>query len=219
MTEKNLDIRYEDEYLRVVYKPRGVVIDELGWGYAHRLDKNTCGLLCMAKDEKTLELLQGMLKRHEIKRTYIGIVEGVMQGSGTIDKNLIRSPRNRTLFVTVTGATRGEYLSAHGQSQSVGRNAVTHFTVIENFKNATLVQFNLETGRTHQIRVHCKSMSRPIVGDPEYNPNGKIARGVGQMLESVDIDFTHPVTGKRVHVTADRSPLFCEILKKCAKIV
>ena len=217
-----LDIVYQDAYLMIINKPRGLIVhegsgvktrtleDELALiqkdttlerqGLVHRLDKNTAGLMIVAKDAKTQELLSAMLKKHDVERTYLGIVEGVMHGKGTIDKNIMRSPRNRTLYITT-------------QSKQ-GRNAVTHYSVVGNYKKYTLVRFNLETGRTHQIRVHCKSIGRPLVGDPEYNPKSTIARGVGQMLESVEIAFTHPITNKPIKVKIQTTDLFKSIQSK-----
>ncbi|MDR0461835.1 MAG: RluA family pseudouridine synthase [Christensenellaceae bacterium] len=203
-----LDIVFQDQYLMVINKPRGMVThpgagnhdntllnallhhatshvntaqDLNRAGIVHRLDKNTAGLLIVARDITTQGLLSAMLERREVKRAYLGIVEGVMQGSGTINKNIVRDPNHRTLF-TVTADSKK------------GRTAITHYTVVQNFAKHTLVRFNLETGRTHQIRVHCKSIGHPLVGDPEYNPK----HGEGQMLESVSLSFIHPRTGEKI---------------------
>jgi 23S rRNA pseudouridine1911/1915/1917 synthase len=223
-----MDIKYEDEYLFVVNKPRGMVThhgvgvsagtlyDEIllanpvsadleRGGIVHRLDKNTAGLLVVAKDVKTQELLKDLIKAHKIRRTYLGLVEGVLDGSGTIDKNLTRSSKNRTLYTVCARGT--------------GREAVTHYTAVENFKLFTLVRFVLETGRTHQIRVHAKSIGHPIVGDNEYNPRGKMSRGIGQMLESVEIEFAHPVTCAEVHIKIPTTAVFGEQVRKCGVTV
>jgi len=145
-----------------------------------------------------------MIKNHDIERLYFGLVEGVMHGNGVIDKNLVRSPRNRTLYVT---CPKGQ-----------GREAVTHWEVLENFKKHTFVKFKLETGRTHQIRVHCKSIGRPLLGDPEYNASSKMSRGIGQMLESVSLRFMHPITKKEIHVQIESTELFKQQLDKCKKM-
>lgn len=212
-----LDIQYEDEFFMVVNKPRGMVscrgvgtngdtLEDVTKGMlVHRLDKNTAGLLIVAKDPHTHEVLQKMLQGREIKRVYKGLVEGVMHGSGTIDKNIVRSPRRRTLYI----------VTAKGE----GREAITHWVVLQNFKAQTLVKFNLDTGRTHQIRVHCKSIGRPIVGDPEYNPDGKLARGVGQMLEAVEISFVHPFKPTTIHIEIPVTELFNSVIKKCVPVI
>ena len=212
-----LDVKYEDEYLMVVNKPRGMVsckgvgtngdtLEDITGGYlVHRLDKNTAGLLIVAKDAHSQEVLQEMLQAREIKRTYKGLVEGVLHGTGTIDKNIVRSPRHRTLYIV----TDNEH----------GRKAVTHWAVERNFRGQTLVKFVLDTGRTHQIRVHCKSIGRPIVGDPEYNSGGKLARGIGQMLESVAISFVHPFKPTTIDIEIPTTELFNSVIKKCVPVI
>jgi len=222
-----LDIRFQDAHLMVIYKPRGVVVhegvgvksgtlqDDLAtfyrvmkiptdkldrMGLVHRLDKNTAGLMVVAKTPQCQEKLNALIKEHKIKRTYNGLVEGVLHGNGTIDKNLDRAKSDRTTYMVVPKPN--------------GRTAITHYTVLQNYARGTLVKFELETGRTHQIRVHCKSIGKPLVGDPEYNPNGKISNGIGQMLESVEIQFTHPITGQDIHISAPTSEIFQENIKK-----
>jgi len=199
----NLDTVFEDDWLLVINKPRGMVVHPgagvrhgtllnalLGRGASleragivHRLDKNTAGLLVVAKTAEVQAKLAAMFQKHEVRRAYIGLVEGVVAGEGKIDTQIVRDARRRTLFTTAT---------------SGGRKAVTRYKVLKNFSKWTLVQFELETGRTHQIRVHCKSIGHPIVGDPEYNPNSSVRGLSGQMLESVEISFVHPVTLKSV---------------------
>ena len=195
-----IDIVYEDEHLMIINKPTGMVVhpgngnrsgtllnallhygnDKLERaGIVHRLDKNTAGLMVVAKTASVQAKLSAMFETKQVKRTYIGLVEGVLHGSGTINKNIVRHPKIRTIFTT---AEKG------------GRTAVTHYRVLENRPKTTLVEFQLETGRTHQIRVHAKSIGHPLVGDPEYNPKG----GKGQELRSVAIEFVHPVSGELV---------------------
>jgi len=211
--------------LMIINKPRGMVVhpgagnkhgtllNALLWlydnesddkperaGIVHRIDKNTAGLLIVAKDIKTQGLLESMIEKHEIIRNYIGIVEGNMKGKGIIDRNIVRDPKHRTTFI-VTDAKHG-------------RHAVTHYEVVENYQKHSLVRFSLETGRTHQIRVHCKSIGHPIVGDPEYNPNSSVARGQGQMLESISVRFIHPITGKQIVAEIEPTQLFKQTLTK-----
>ena len=116
----------------------------------------------------------------------------------TIDKNIIRHPQHRTIF-TVT--------------EQGGRRAITHLKVLEHYARHTLCQFTLETGRTHQIRVHCKAIHHPIVGDPEYNS------GNGQMLEAVRLDFVHPITGQAVHLAVTPTKEFAVARDKCYHLV
>jgi len=240
-----LDIIFQDEYLMVVNKPRGMVThhganissgtleDLLGEylktpvadatpplqgedaqrscearslqkgefsrsGIVHRLDKNTAGLLVVAKTAAVQEKLFEMMKNREIKRTYIGIVEGIIHSNGTINRNLIRSPRNRTKYIT---------------TMQGGREAVTHYEVVKQYKKHTLVWFRLETGRTHQIRVHSKSIGHPLVGDLEYNPKSSI-KMPGQMLESILIAFVHPFTKKQIEVEIKPTQIFVDCLNK-----
>ena len=220
-----LDVVLEDDYLMIINKPRGMVVHpgagvkggtllnalmylanseerranseckiERG-GIVHRLDKNTAGLMVVAKTATVQASLAAMFERHEVKRTYVGIVEGVLTGEGTIDKNIVRDPKRRTLYtVSTTPSPCGATPSFSKGSSFGGRRAITHFKVLQNFSKWSLVRFNLETGRTHQIRVHCKSIGHPIIGDPEYNPSSSIKGLSGQMLESVEIEFVHPMS-------------------------
>ena len=210
-----LVVVYEDEHLMVINKPRGMVVHPgagvksgtvlnalLGRGQGHleragivhRLDKNTAGLLIVTKTVACQGLLAKMFEKHTIQRTYWGLVEGKVVNDMTIDKNIIRHPQHRTIF-TVT--------------QQGGRRAITHLKVLENYARHTWCEFTLETGRTHQIRVHCKAIHHPILGDPEYNS------GQGQMLEAVRLDFTHPITGQAIHVEIPPTKEFAEARDKC----
>ena len=211
----SLEIVYEDEHLMVINKPRGMVVHPgagvksgtvlnalLGRGQAHleragivhRLDKNTAGLLIVAKTTACQSALAKMFEQHTIQRTYWGLVDGRVAGDMTIAKNIIRHPQRRTIF-TVT--------------ENGGRRAVTHLKVLERFARHTLCEFTLETGRTHQIRVHCKAINHAIVGDPEYNS------GNGQMLEAVRLDFTHPMTGVPVRLSIEPTKEFAVMRDKC----
>jgi 23S rRNA pseudouridine1911/1915/1917 synthase len=172
-------------------------------GIVHRLDKNTAGLVIVAKTAEAQAKLGAMFEKHEIKRTYLALVEGVVKGDMTIDKNIIRHKTVRTLFTTAAAG---------------GRRAVTHLTVLEQYKKHTLCEFVLETGRTHQIRVHCKSINHPIVGDPEYNPNGTMKNLNGQMLSAVKLEFCHPITKKDIKIEINASKQLTDTIKKCKNI-
>ena len=210
-----LDIVYEDEYLMVVNKPRGMVVHPgagvhsgtllnalLGRGQGnleragivHRLDKNTAGLLIVAKTLACQQKLATMFARHDVTRVYHGLVEGKVPSDMTIDKNIIRHPTHRTIFTT----------TEHG-----GRRAVTYLRVLERYAHHTLCEFTLATGRTHQIRVHCKSINHPLVGDPEYNT------GDGQMLEAVQLKFVHPMTGRNIDISIEHTKAFAEVCNQC----
>lgn len=210
-----LDIVYEDADLLVINKPRGMVVHPgagvksgtvlnalLGRGQGnleragivHRLDKNTAGLLVVAKTADCQQRLGQMFERHAIVRTYWGLVDGRVPADLTIDKNIIRHPQHRTIFTT----------TEHG-----GRRAVTHLKVLERYARHTWCEFTLETGRTHQIRVHCKAINHPIVNDPEYNT------GDGQMLEAVKLQFVHPITGQDINITIPPTKAFATWRDKC----
>ena len=153
----------------------------------HRLDKDTSGLMVVAKDEKTLELLSDLLKEHKIKRTYLALVKGIInESSGTIDAPIGRDENNR-------------------QKQAItpknSKEAITHFKVLKRFNNATLIECNLETGRTHQIRVHMAYIRHPVVNDPVYNKDK--ADSFGQMLHSKKIEFDHPILDKHLVFEVD----------------
>ncbi len=210
-----LDVVYEDEFLMVINKPRGMVVHPgagvksgtvlnalLGRGQnhleragiVHRLDKNTAGLLIVAKTADCQQRLGRMFEKHDIKRTYWGLVDGVIHTDQIIDRNIKRHPQHRTIFTT---------------TEQGGRRAITHLHVLERYAKHTLCEFTLETGRTHQIRVHCKSIHHPILGDPEYNS------GSGQMLEALQLDFIHPMTGKEIHLQIQPTKAFAEAREKC----
>lgn len=210
-----LDIVYEDPYLMVINKPRGMVVHPgagiksgtvlnalLGRGQGHleragivhRLDKNTAGLLLVAKTADCQQRLGRMFEKHDIKRTYWGLVDGVVPVDQTIDMNIKRHPQHRTIFTT---------------TEQGGRRAITHLHVLERYARHTLCEFTLETGRTHQIRVHCKAIHHAILGDPEYNS------GSGQMLEALQLDFVHPMTGKAMHLQIQPTKAFAEAREKC----
>jgi 23S rRNA pseudouridine1911/1915/1917 synthase len=207
-----LDIVYEDEHLAVINKPSGLVVHPgaghndvtlvhgllaalsglsgiggvMRPGIVHRIDKDTSGLLVVAKTDDVHLALTEHLKRHEIKREYLVIVHGVIDHDrGKIDAPIGRSKHNRLLMDVVPD----------------GKPSVTHFEVIERFAEHTLVRCTLETGRTHQIRVHFKYIGYPVVGDPQYGLK-KQASDTGQALHATSLSFVHPVTHQAMHFTA-----------------
>ena len=211
-----LDIIYEDEDLLVVNKAAGMVVHPapghrddtlvnalaayypgivtedsgLRPGIIHRLDKDTSGLIIIAKNTVAHLALAGQMKRHEIIKRYLALVEGVVAlDQGSIDAPIGRNPRHRQqMAVTVVKS----------------REARTHFRVQQRFSRHTLLLIELETGRTHQIRVHLRAIGHPVVGDPVYG-SGNINRGLTlgrQFLHAFQLIFTHPTTGDVIHLEA-----------------
>ena len=166
-------------------------------GIVHRLDKDTSGLMMVAKTDEMLEKLSNMIKEKEVKRHYLALVDGVIShDSGTIDAPIGRDINTREKMM-VTDINSKE--------------AVTHFKVLERYKEYTLVECILETGRTHQIRVHMAYINHPIVNDPIYNK--KKSTDFGQMLHSKSIEFIHPVTGEKIYFEVEPPKEFCDILQ------
>ena len=216
-------IRYEDEHLVVVDKPIGLVTHAApgstgpslagvlaarglaGGGEAdrpgivHRLDRETSGLLVVARDAETLKALQRMLRRREIEREYLALVHGRPPSlAGRIEAPIGRDPQNRTRrAVDGIGA----------------RPAVTHFELVEAFPEHTLEAVRLETGRTHQIRVHFAAIGHPVVGDPIYGPSAGDTLGLSQQaLHAYRLAFDHPVTGERIEVESPLPAAFAAAL-------
>lgn len=217
-----LDIVYEDDDLLIVNKESGMVTHpapghytktlvnallykfdissttDIRPGIVHRLDKDTSGLMVVAKNEKTHEKLSEMIKNKEVKRHYIALVEGVIQHeTGTIDAPIGRDQYDRQKMA-VTDIN--------------GKDSITHFKVLKRYKNKTLVVCILETGRTHQIRVHMKYINHPVVNDPIYNK--KKSDDFGQMLHSKSIEFIHPITKKEIYFEVEPPKEFMEKLKQ-----
>lgn len=217
-----LDIVYEDDYLLIVNKESGMVTHpapghytktlvnallykfdissttDIRPGIVHRLDKDTSGLMVVAKNEKTHEKLSEMIKNKEVKRHYIALVEGVIQHeTGTIDAPIGRDQYDRQKMA-VTDIN--------------GKDSITHFKVLKRYKDKTLVECILETGRTHQIRVHMKYINHPVVNDPIYNK--KKSDDFGQMLHSKSIEFIHPITKKEIYFEVEPPKEFMEKLKQ-----
>lgn len=205
-------VAHEDPYLLVIDKPAGVVVhparghatgtlvqalagragggeDPERPGIVHRLDRDTSGLLVVARDEATHRALKAALQRRAITREYLALVEGRPPArTGTIDAPLGRDRRERTVMSTDT---------------DVPREAVTHFEIERALPETTLLRVRLETGRTHQIRAHLRAIGHPVVGDPAYGTPGRFGLH-RQFLHAARLAFDHPVTGERVDV---RSPL------------
>ena len=215
-----IDVVYEDDDLLVINKESGMVVhpapghyshtlvnallyrfqlsslEKLRPGIVHRLDKDTSGLMLVAKNDKTHEKLSQMIANKEVERHYLAIVDGVIpHDTGTIDAPIGRDPNNRQRMAVT---------DIHG------KNAVTHFKVLETFSDHTLVECILETGRTHQIRVHMAYIGHPVSNDPMYG-KGK-ATDFGQMLHSKSIKFIHPTTGKELYFEVDPPKLFLDYL-------
>ncbi|MEW8956801.1 RluA family pseudouridine synthase, partial [Clostridium sp.] len=198
-----LDIIYEDKDVAVINKPSGMVVhpasgvyngtlvnallnhcDDLSGingvirpGIVHRIDKDTSGILVIAKNDYAHNKLGEQFKEHSIKREYYALVEGRLKNEeGTIDTIIGRHPSDRIKF-SVT---------------KIGKRAITHYKVIEIFNNATLVRCNLETGRTHQIRVHMSHIGHPLMGDPVYGYKKQRFKTKGQLLHAKTLGFNHP---------------------------
>ncbi len=204
-TEIAFEIVYEDDDVIVVNKPNNLVVhpgagnwdntlvngllfqakidvndNNLRPGIVHRIDKQTTGLLIVAKNNISHNRLAQQLKNHEIKRIYIALVHGTIKGrTGTIKAPIARSTSNRLKMMV---------------NEQNSKDATTHFEVLERFKNYTLVQCQLETGRTHQIRVHFEWISHPIVNDPLYSKFKVENANIGQYLHAKAISFIHPTT-------------------------
>ncbi|MGL5541641.1 MAG: RluA family pseudouridine synthase [Erysipelotrichaceae bacterium] len=223
--EMDLDVRYEDSDVIVINKPRGIVVHPstgnlhgtlvngllfhckdlsgingvLRPGIVHRIDKDTTGLLIVAKNDKAHLSLSEQLQKKTVNRLYYALVHGVIEHDfGTIDAPIGRDPKDRQkMCVTATNS----------------KQAVTHFKVVERFKNYTLVECRLETGRTHQIRVHMQYIQHPIVGDEKYSYRKTMQTG-GQMLHAHQLEFVHPTTHETVVVNAPLPEQFETILQQ-----
>ncbi|MBN3525982.1 RluA family pseudouridine synthase [Paenibacillus apiarius] len=209
-----LDIYYEDADVVVINKPRGMVVHpapghtsgtvvnalmyhckdlsgingELRPGIVHRIDKDTSGLLMAAKNDRAHVHLAAQLKEHSVMRKYMALVHGnVPHDQGTIDAPIGRDSYDRKMY-TVT--------------ERNSKHAVTHFKVLERFGDATLVELQLETGRTHQIRVHMKFIGHPLVGDPMYSRGTRGLSMDGQALHAATLGFVHPTSGETLEFSA-----------------
>lgn len=219
-----IEVLYEDNDIIVVNKPKGMVVHpangnpdgtlvnavmaickdslsgiggEIRPGIVHRIDKYTSGVLVIAKNDKAHIQMSEQIKNHEVEKTYIALVKGIVkENEATINMPIGRSTRDRKKM-----AVRKD-----------GKNAITHFKVLERFRNYTLLEVKIETGRTHQIRVHLAEIGYPIVGDEVYS-NGKNEWGIkGQCLHAKSLKFKHPITGKEMFIEAELPEYFKGIL-------
>lgn len=222
--EISLDIIYEDNDIVVVNKPKGMVVHpgngnpdgtlvnavlnhckgslsgiggEIRPGIVHRLDKDTSGLIIIAKNDKAHINLSKQIQDRKVKKIYTALVRGVIpEDTATIEMPIGRSKTDRKKM-----AVRKD-----------GKEAITHIKVLKRYRNYTLVKVKIDTGRTHQIRVHMAEIGYPVVGDEVYS-NGKNEFNVhGQMLHSTSLDFTHPVTGEEMHFEAPLPGYFKDII-------
>ncbi len=240
-----LDIRFEDDYLLVVNKPAGMVthpapgatsgtlvnallahtrvLSELNGreraGIAHRLDKNTTGVLVVAKDERTHRALQEMIGDRSLKRRYRALICGHMSApEGKIDLSIARSVRDRKKMAVV------------GEDSKGARHAVTHYKLLERFRSHEYLELELETGRTHQIRIHLSHLGHPVFGDPEYGGREIWHRGLfgpdrqfgermlktfaRQALHARELEFEHPTLSEKVHVICEPDADFLSLLEE-----
>ncbi|TSO27062.1 RluA family pseudouridine synthase [Lactobacillus sp. LL6] len=224
-----LDIIYEDEDVIVVNKPQGMVVHPSAGhpdhtlvnallyhtkdlakssegfrpGIVHRIDKDTSGLLMIAKNIKARESLESQLAHKTNKRQYLAIVHGNFgEEAGKIDAPIGRNPNDRKKMAVVEN----------------GKNAVTHFTVLEQFKGYSLIMCQLETGRTHQIRVHMDYIGHPVAGDPLYGPR-KTLKGNGQFLHAKVLGFEQPTTGEWLEFSVEPPQIFKDQLVQLRKQV
>ena len=226
-----LDVVYEDNDILVVNKQKGLVVHpgngnpdgtlvnaimarcrdslsgiggEIRPGIVHRIDKDTSGLLIIAKNDNAHINISEQIKNHEVQKTYIALVRGVIkENQATIDMPIARSTKERTKMAV----------------SKKGKNAVTHIKVLERFDDFTLVEVKIETGRTHQIRVHMAQIGYPVVGDYIYSNGKNPFDVVGQMLHSYRLVFMHPVSNKKLELTAPIPEYFADVLKKLGRSI
>lgn len=225
-----LDIIYEDNDLLVVNKPRGMVVhpapgnydstlvNALLWhckgnlsgingvvrpGIVHRIDKDTSGLLLIAKNDSAHVSLSSQISVHSLDREYRAVIHGHLKESeGTVDAPIGRSPTDRKKMCVISHNSK---------------NAVTHYRVIEEFKDFSFVALKLETGRTHQIRVHMSYLGHPVAGDPVYGPKNGVTYLNGQCLHAGVIGFIHPSTAEHIRLEAPLPDYFTDFLGRIKK--
>ena len=221
-----IEVVYEDSDIIVVNKPKGLVVHpangnwdgtlvnaimaickdslsgiggEIRPGIVHRLDKDTSGLLIIAKSDKAHLNMSEQIKNREVKKIYYALVRGIVsENEATINMPIGRSTKDRKKMAVTKD----------------GKEAVTHFKVIERFSKYTLLEVKIDTGRTHQIRVHLSEIGYPVVGDEVYS-NGKNECGIhGQLLHAKSLDFKHPTTGEQMHLEAELPEEFLKVLER-----
>ena len=227
--EMKIDIVYEDNYLLVVNKPSGMVVHpgngnyhhtlvnglmyycnnnlskvngDIRPGIVHRIDADTSGLLLVAKNDMVHNDLAKQIQEKSVDRKYIALVQGVIkEDSATIDAPIGRSVNDRKKMCVTSENSK---------------DAITHIKVLERYKTATLIECKLETGRTHQIRVHMNYINHPVVNDPVYGLKKQVDgyQSFGQMLHAKEIGFVHPITKKYMNFTVDPPKEFVEICEK-----
>ena len=224
-----LDVIYEDNDILVINKPKGMVVHpgngnpdgtlvnavlayakgslsgiggEIRPGIVHRLDKDTSGLIIVAKNDKAHINMSNEIKNHEVTKIYTALVKGnIVENEATIDMPIARSKQDRKKMSV----------------DKDGKSAITHIKVIKRYGKYTLLRVKIDTGRTHQIRVHLSQIGHLVVGDEVYS-NGKNEFGVkGQMLHSTILEFKHPVTGKLLHLEAPLPQYFQDVINKLDK--
>lgn len=220
-----LDIVYEDDDVAVINKPQGMVVHPSAGhhsgtlvnalmyhmtklssingvirpGIVHRIDKDTSGLLMVAKNDQAHELLAAQLKDHSSKRRYLAIIHGnLLNDRGVIEAPIGRNPKDRKKQAVIAG----------------GKHALTHFEVLERFGEFTLVNLTLETGRTHQIRVHMAYIGHPVAGDPLYGPKNVLKPNHGQFLHAEILGFKHPTSQEWLEFEIEPPKLFKATLEK-----
>lgn len=220
-----LDIVYEDEDFAIINKPQGMVVhpapgaynhtlvnallfhfeslsnsaDHIRPGIVHRIDKDTSGLLVVAKNDKSHASLASQIAEHSCFRHYLALLEGnLKQDEGTVETFISRDSKDRKMMAV----------------SDSGKKAITHYFVKERFSGYCLVEFVLETGRTHQIRVHSKFLGHPIVGDKTYGIKNQKFNLDGQLLHAYKLELTHPTTQKRMEFSADIPEYFVKVLNK-----
>lgn len=225
----SIDIVYQDSDIAVINKEQGMTVhagsgtkgdtlvnallyhlDSLSGingvirpGIVHRIDKNTSGLLVVAKNDKAHLSLSEQIASKTCGRTYVALCEGKFKNDeGIIDTFIDRSSKDRTMMAVSSG----------------GRRAITHYKVLKRYEGYTFVEFKLETGRTHQIRVHCKYLGNPIVGDDVYGYKNQKFKLNGQLLHAIKLELNHPSSGERMTFTCPMPSYFEEVLKKLKEI-
>lgn len=225
-----LEIMYEDNDLLVVNKPRGMVVhpapgnynstlvNALLWhckgnlsgingvirpGIVHRIDKDTSGLLLVAKNDNAHISLSGQISAHSLDREYRAVIHGrLKEPQGVVDAPIGRNPNDRKKMCV---------------TNQNSKNAVTHYEVLEEYKDFSFVRLKLETGRTHQIRVHMAYLGHPVAGDPVYGPKNGVSSLNGQCLHAGLLGFIHPSTGEHIMVEAPLPAYFTDFLRRIVK--